>query len=81
MLWKRFTTLFKNYSDFRYDNVSIFIMVNYISHIGQHNTYANCLIIYKLTMSMELQCGCAIDEIGGILLVECKGHKKANFRE
>jgi hypothetical protein len=30
---------------------------------------------------MELQCGCAIDEIGGILLVECKGHKEGKFRD
>ena len=25
---------------------------------------------------MELQCGCHIDEIGGVLLVECKPHKE-----
>ena len=30
---------------------------------------------------MELQCGCAIDEIGGVLLVECKGHKEGKFRD
>lgn len=29
---------------------------------------------------MELQCGCAIDEIGGIILTECEGHKQGNFR-
>lgn len=56
-------------------------MVNYIFNIGQHKIYTNCLIIYKPIAFMELQCGCTIDEIGGILLVECKGHKKANFRE
>jgi len=29
---------------------------------------------------MELQCGCIIDETGGILLVECKEHKDGEFR-
>jgi len=29
---------------------------------------------------MELQCGCTIDETGGVLLVECKPHKEGKFR-
>jgi len=29
---------------------------------------------------MELQCGCHIDEIGGVLLVECKPHREGKFR-
>ena len=36
---------------------------------------------YTTILTMELQCGCAIDEIGGILLVECIGHRQANFRD
>jgi len=55
-------------------------IVNYVSNIGQHKTYTNSLIIFRLIYLMELQCGCAIDEIGGILLAECKGYKQANFR-
>jgi len=30
---------------------------------------------------MELQCGCTIDEIGGILLAECRPHRERKFRD
>ena len=55
-------------------------IVDYISNIGQQNAYTNSLITPVIIPSMELQCGCTIDEIGGILLSECKGHKQLNFR-
>jgi hypothetical protein len=29
----------------------------------------------------ELQCGCTIDDIDGILLVECIPHKEGKFRD
>jgi len=48
--------------------------------VDHHKTYPNGLINYTIILSMELQCGCAIDEIGGILLAECKDHRQANFR-
>ncbi len=30
---------------------------------------------------MQLQCGCTIDEVDGILLIECKPHREVNFRD
>jgi len=30
---------------------------------------------------MELQCGCTIDEIDGMISVECNGHKEGKFRD
>jgi len=54
--------------------------VDYVSYTSQHKTYPNGLINYTYIIFMELQCGCTIDEIGGILLAECKGHRQSNFR-
>jgi len=56
-------------------------IVDYISNIGQQNAYTKSLIAPVITPCMELQCGCTIDEVGGILLSECKGHKQSNFRK
>ena len=38
-------------------------------------------MILQTTYVMKLQCGCTVDEIGGILLAECKGHKQSYFRK
>ena len=54
--------------------------VNYVSIVCQHKTYANGLTNCNPNCPMELQCGCCIDEIGGILLVECKPHREGKFR-
>jgi len=54
--------------------------VNYVSIPCQHKTYVNGLINCSPICSMELQCGCCIDEIGGILLSECKSYREEKFR-
>jgi len=54
--------------------------VNYVCIKCQHKTYTNCLINLVHNHSMELQCGCHVDEIGGVLLVECKPHRQGKFR-
>jgi len=55
--------------------------VDYIYNQSQHKIHPNSLIDHTIIPFMELQCGCTIDEIGGILLAECKGHKQSNFRD
>lgn len=54
--------------------------VNYVYLVCQHKTYANGLINSNLNYFIELQCGCCIDDIGGVLLVECKPHREGKFR-
>jgi len=57
------------------------VYVNYVFIRTQHKMYANGLIDCDRISFHGTQCGCHIDEIGGVLLVECKPHKEGKFRD